>query len=66
MAEDVKYCVGYGRHEGVCEQPIDHEALGLNPSGLWCVNCELNRREAIDKQMKAITESFGREESSDA
>lgn len=53
-----KHCTGFGRVEGACGQPIDFEALGLNPSGLFCVNCELNRREHIDRRMKEIDAKF--------
>lgn len=55
----VKHCIGFGQSEGHCGQLIDHESRGLNPAGLWCVNCELNRREHIDRQMQKITKGFG-------
>jgi hypothetical protein len=38
-----------------CGRPSD---LALNPSGLWCHDCEIERRERITVQMAAITRSF--------
>lgn len=38
-----------------CGKPSD---LALNPSGLWCHGCEVERRERITASMAAITKSF--------
>jgi len=60
--EGQRFCIGHGKTRDCCGQPIDHEALGLNQSGLFCVNCELNRRESITRQMAAISKSFDQQE----
>ncbi len=60
MAE--KCCIGYGVREGSCTRIINAEALQLNGSGLWCVECEEARRKVISAQFAAITDSFGESE----
>ena len=41
-----------------CGALITDEARELNPSELWCVPCEQERRERITKSMAAITKGF--------
>jgi hypothetical protein len=48
-------CIGFGARENVCENVAD---LELNPSGLWCRTCELDRRVAITAQMNEIKASL--------
>jgi hypothetical protein len=38
-----------------CGKPSD---LNLNPTGLFCRECELQRRERITASMATVTESF--------
>lgn len=38
-----------------CGEPSDYE---LNPSGLWCTKCELDRRARISASMEVISEGF--------
>jgi hypothetical protein len=52
---DEQRCIGYGDYEGKCGCPSD---LDLNPSGLWCRRCELDRRAQITAAMARITQSF--------
>jgi len=54
-----KRCIGHGVREGNCERIITAEALHLNASGLWCVECEEARRKHISAQFAAIKESLG-------
>lgn len=54
-----KLCIGHGLREGTCQNRIDADALELNSSGLWCVECERARRKAISAAFKEIGESFG-------
>jgi hypothetical protein len=44
-------CIGFGARDGACGKPSD---TVLNPSGLWCRECELDRRAAITAQMLEI------------
>lgn len=53
-----KRCIGHGVREGNCQNPITPESLSLNAPGLWCVECERARREAISAQFAEINESF--------
>lgn len=41
-----------------CGMP-SRDALDLNPTGLWCRECELARRARISGQMADITKSLG-------
>lgn len=52
-------CVGFGQFD-TCGALLGPEDLALNGAGLWCVRCELLRRETITGQMAAIQESFER------
>lgn len=50
-------CIGFGDHRDTCESAPDWE---LNPSGLWCRRCELDRRVAITAQLNEIKASLER------
>lgn len=53
-----KRCIGHGVREGTCQNRIDSDALALNRSGLWCVECEKARRKAISAAFAEINASF--------
>jgi hypothetical protein len=43
-----------------CATPITEEALKLNQTGLWCVDCEYARRARITASTAEVTKSFER------
>lgn len=61
-----KVCIGFGEHESLCRNAIDQEAFALNRSGLWCVRCELTRRNHISRAFEDIRQSFGKGKVPDA
>lgn len=54
-------CVGYGRFD-TCGVLLGPEDLALNGAGLWCVRCEVLRRETISAQMQAVHDGFAERE----
>lgn len=53
----LKRCIGFGKWEGRCDKEPDWD---LNSSGLWCTDCERERRKRISAQFAKIEGSFSK------
>jgi hypothetical protein len=49
-------CIGFGPHEGTCENPA-----GSSHSKLWCQRCDDLRLAHLDEQFKKIGARFAQE-----
>lgn len=52
MKED-KICIGFGEHEGKCENKVDKK---INP--VWCPRCDKIRVNKISNSLTRMLDSF--------
>lgn len=65
MTTETKRCIGYGDRDSRRPQPSKHcTNVADTPAGLWCHECEAERRKAISARFASITAGFDAEASS--